>query len=143
MGTFLIKTMKLFNSTILIICLSFGTSMTNAATPYARASISATAAVIPMLGVMSATDQSTEQMKMSALQVINQSNSKMFIQAPKNSALLIHISDANQSDKEKTFLLIKSDTKSNSAADIFSIDLSKIKKTEKSQQTITILTIDN
>lgn len=126
--------MKLNKSIILILCLLLSASVVHTSE---RASISATATVIPMLGIM------TQITDTQSLSVINQADSKLCIQAPKNSTLLIHIAKANQSDKEKTFLLSKSKNKSNSVADILSIDLSKIQTTDKSQQTITILTIDN
>lgn len=126
--------MKLNKSIILILCLLFGTSIANAATPYARASISATATVIPMLGVMPNIDKSQ------SLSFSKISDSKLLIQAPKNSVLLIHVKNVNQKVRCTGILNYETlSTKKNAVSDFFTYDISKI----ESQQTITILTIDN
>lgn len=127
--------MKLNKSIILIICLLLSASIAHA-TDSERASISVTATVIPMLGIMPTIDHSK------SLSVSETSDSKLLIQAPKNSALLIHIENANRTDRVTSSLLISS-TQTNSVSDFFTYDISKILPYKESQQIITILTTDN
>ena len=121
--------MKLLKQTILIICLLLSVSIVQASE---RASISATATVIPMLGVMSQFSLTP------ALSVTEITDSKLLIQAPKNSTLLIHIENANKQEFSSTYLK-SSSTQKNSVSDLYTVKLADT----KSPQIITILTIDN
>ena len=124
--------MKLIKPMILILCLLLSVPVVHAA--FARASISATATVIPMLGVMPNID------KYQSLSFSKITDSKLLIQAPKNSVPLIHVKNANQKVRSTGLLNYETlSTKKNSVSDFFIYDISKI----ESKQIITIMTIDN
>ena len=120
--------MKLNKSIIFMFCLLLSVSMANTAE---RASISATATVIPVLGFMPNIDQ------IQSLSITESSDSKLLIQAPKNSALQIHIERAGESVSYPKTLL--SSTKSNSVSDLYTIDVSS----NQTPQIVTIITTDN
>ncbi len=133
--------MKLLKSITLILCLLFSALIAQATPPNARASISATATVIPMLGVMPTGASAAHQPE--SLLISESTDSILLIQVPKNSTLQIHISNAKQSENKNSFLLSNSDKNSNAVADFISLDLKQIETEQNSRQIITIITTDN
>ena len=129
--------MKLINNLIPLFLLLICVSVINASE---RASISATATVIPMLGVMPQNEQ------LSSLSISTQNGSSICIQSPKNSSLLIHIqnSENNLLSSDSIFpSLSKSLTPKNSVADIFTLRFSNQDLKENLKQIITIIPLDN
>ncbi len=120
--------MKLNKPIILIFCLLFLASITYASE---RASISATATVIPSLGVMPTIDN------YQSLSITKATDSQLLIQAPKNSALLIHIERAGES---VTYPKVTSLNRLKySVSDIYVVEISP----KKTPQIVTIITTDN
>ncbi len=125
--------MKLNKFITLILCLIFSASIAQATPPYARASISATATVVPSLGVMHKIDYAQ------SLSISKSTDSQLLIQAPKNSTLLVHLSEADEDVCHAQSYLKSSITHKNSISDIYVVELSP----KQTPQIVTIITIDN
>ncbi len=119
--------MKLNKLTILILSLFIVTSVANASE---YASISATATVVPVLGVMS-------QNMMRHTEVSANHRSMLSIQAPKKSALIIHLE--NKDGVISNLHLRETLTHERSVSDLYSLELSENEAT----QIVTIIPIDN
>ena len=123
--------MRRLNIFLILACILFNALSTHASE---SASISATATVIPMLGVM------TDISESNSFLISESFDSKLILQSPKHSCLIMHILHGQE---QNSFLIqenFNSMTNFNSVSDIYSLEISTSSQT---RQIITIIPIDN